>query len=204
MVKENQPPKVKKYHKILITVLILMFVVVGVIAWWQMSKYYEGYQMSSLDNHMRTLYQDIQLQAESDEDWVYETGCIEQKSGDFPTGIFLCQSTISMSKKVISVDEVSRLHQKYHSIISRDSELQAISDIQKSPTFGSTYSISYIGSQFKDRVSGATCDYSTDLRRTDDDRQGSNIGLGISEQEGSAKVRLQCFKTKLRSEWYKD
>jgi hypothetical protein len=99
MIKENQPPKVKKYHKILITVLMLMFVVVGVIAWWQMSKYYEGYQMSSLDNHMRTLYQDIQLQAEPDEDWVYETGCIEQKSGDFQLGYFCVNQLFQCQKK---------------------------------------------------------------------------------------------------------
>jgi hypothetical protein len=160
-------------------------------------------KFEKLDEQSRQLYEQVKAVSGGAETWKYTTSCYEQKTGDWPTGIFTCSTLLSSDIAVISAAQVNVLHEKYYPVIDSASMLKPQSELNKQypGAFGVTFVVSSAEKFYKfSEDDSIDCTYITKLYQSSNDAD-FGYGLEIKGGIGDARISLEC-SGEARGHWY--
>ena len=160
-------------------------------------------KFEKLDEQSQQLFEQVKTVSGGVETWKYTTSCYEQKSGDWPTGIFSCSTLLSSNVAVTSAAQVNALHEKYYPMIDSASILEPQSELSKQypGAFGVSFVVSSAEKFYKfSEDDSIDCTYMTKLYQSSNDAD-FGYGLDIKSGIGDARISLECAG-EARGHWY--
>ena len=201
---------VKRFLKIVLKISLILLggfilYIIGLFATSPLFDKFDHDRFIALDAQMQGVYQKLQATSGGVDDWKYRKVCTEELAGDWPTGVFFCDTTISLDKKATSVADVNNLQAKYYPIINSSDTLRKTTELDpEAPSdFGKNFVVSSAEQRYKEVKTGVECDYLLKLYQDAiDGKYISNAyGSYVSVDSGYIRVSLVCSE-KARSSWY--
>lgn len=200
----NKILKILSFSLLLVICLVGIFIT-GIYVFSTVFENYDHNKFIKLDKNMQSLYEQIKSEANEGDDWKYIAVCSKEYTGDFPTGDYNCVTSISMQKRIASVDELNELQAKYYPIIDNSEYLKEKSEIkiQLPNDFGINFVVSSAEKRYEEKNTGFSCRYIDKVFETDENgsyiesQYGTNIDV-----IGGAVVSLKCTG-KTSEAWYK-
>jgi len=211
MNKSNSRLMQKKTSKI---VLILIFLPITlfilIIAWVYFTQPFfdksDQDRFTALDTQMQNLFNNLDTASNGTDQWKYSSSCVANKSGWMATGNYSCTASMSLLKKVNSVQEINNFQAKYYSLIDSDKTLSQITELDPQPPndFGKNYVVSSAEKKYLNISSRIECDYLIKLFQNDKtaDLSSSQYGSKIIGPQGNLLIDLRCSAT-ARNHWYR-
>lgn len=198
---KNEKNKQSSNKILFITIGIVAIIALYFLAIIPLKNHFEKNRFLALSANMQDLYDQLKNIATESEDLVFKNECDEEKSGDWPTGYYYCESSITLDKQVETAGEVSEIQSRYFAVIDSTESLQSSSELALySPEdFGRNYVVS--GAEKKYLNNSIKCKYLNALNNDDGTYNVDMPGDKIDENNGRLILSLQCID-KTTSDWY--
>ena len=158
---------------------------------------------TSLGNNMQKLHAKMQAVAQNSETIKFTKKCDQQLSGDWPTGKYYCDSSITLEKTVSSIDETTDIQARFFPVIDQASFLKPTSKLITTPlaSFGKEFIVS--SSEKKYEVGSIRCTYLNKLSSKSSGYALDRYGDSIEANDGNLSLVLSCSGLADQN-WYND
>lgn len=204
---------VKRFFKIILKIFLILLggfilYIIGLFATSPLFDKFDHDKFIALDTQMQGVYQQLKATSGGVDDWKYRKVCTEELAGDWPTGVFFCDVTISLDKKATSVADVNNLQAKYYPIINSSDTLRRTTelDLEAPSDFGKNFVVSSAEQRYQETKTGIECDYLIYLYQNTDDslktyEENVSYGSALNGGIGNLLVSLKCSE-RARNSWY--
>lgn len=201
---------VKRFFKIVLKIFLILLsaLILYIVGGFALSPVFDKFdhdKFIDLDTQMQGVYRKLQAASGGADDWKYEKVCNDELAGDWPTGMYFCDVTMSLNKKATSVDDVNNMQAKYYPIINGSNALKKTTELDPESLidFGKNFVVSSAEQRYKEIKTGVECDYLIKLYQdaTDGEYISNAYGSYISVGSGYVRASLVCSE-KARGSWY--
>lgn len=201
---------VKRFFKIILKIFLILLggfilYIIGLFSTSPLFDKFDHDKFIALDTQMQGVYQKLKAASGGVDDWKYRKVCTEELAGDWPTGVFFCDVTISLDKKATSVADVNNLQAKYYPIINDSNALIKTTELDPEypSDFGKNFVVSSAEQRYEEIKTGVECDYLIKLYQgaTDGRYISNTYGSYVSVDSGYVRASLAC-SGKARGSWY--
>lgn len=156
-----------------------------------------------LDKNMQSLHTKMQAVTQNSDVVKYTKKCQQQLSGDWPTGKYYCDASITLHKIVTSANEVADAQARFFPIVEQASFLKPVSELMTTPpaSFGREFVVGGYEKSYK--LGELQCTYLNKLDNKESSYIFARYGDAIETSDGDLSLTLSCSGL-ADQDWYKN
>ncbi len=204
---ENTPKKkmtiVKKILLVIVAIPVLFILfIIGTMVTAPIFDNIDKARFETLDKQSKLIYEAVKAKSGDVEKWKYEASCDDILAGPWPTGEFLCGTSLSTQIDVTSAAQVSALHEKYYPVIDSSNSLKPTTELDRQSIgqFGVSFVVSS-AEKYYVITNDIRCTYLIKLDQFSGVFDKERYGTPIENNKGTVDISLNCAD-KARDDWY--